>query len=156
MTLLPSLRTLHFLLTYIVQIGGLLTYLIVSCFIMCGCCLLDIYPFQKGSRMSESEREGRWVGTGKNGGRKTCGWDILYLRIINFQLKITGIEMERSQRKRKRPKMGSSSSKVPRPDSIAEAMEHTQKGIYMTALRKTQQAAESDTDICIQPMKRRS
>jgi hypothetical protein len=64
--------------------------------------------------------------------------------------------MERSQRKRKRPKMGSSSSKVPRPDSIAEAMEHTQKGIYMTALRKTQQAAESDTDICIQPMKRRS
>ena len=62
MTLLPSLRTLHFLLTYIVQIGGLLTYLIVSCFIMCGCCLLDIYPFQKGSRMSESEREGRWGG----------------------------------------------------------------------------------------------
>jgi hypothetical protein len=54
----------------------------------------------------------------------------LYLRIIYFQLKITGIEMERSQRKRKRPKMGSSSSKVPRPDSIAEAMEHTQKGIY--------------------------
>jgi hypothetical protein len=29
---------------------------------------------------------------------------------------------------------------VPRPDTITEAMEHSQKGSIMTALRKAQQA----------------
>jgi hypothetical protein len=45
--------------------------------------------------------------------------------------------MKRSLRKSNRPKVVSS----PRPNTITEAMEHSQKG-SMIALQKTQQAAE--------------
>ena len=40
------------------------------------------------------------------------------------------------------PKYSPDQGKVPRPDTITEAMERSQKGLSMTALWKTQQAAE--------------
>jgi hypothetical protein len=49
------------------------------------------------------------------------------------------------------PKWNPAQGGVLRPDTITEAMEHSQKG---TLLWKTQQATESDADICIQPMDR--
>jgi hypothetical protein len=45
--------------------------------------------------------------------------------------RITGIEMERSLRKRRPstgPKWDPTQREVPRPDTITEAMEHSQKG----------------------------
>jgi hypothetical protein len=53
--------------------------------------------------------------------------------------------MERSlgRRSSNKPKVGSSSGEVPGPDTINEAMECSQKkGSIMTALQKSQQAAE--------------
>jgi hypothetical protein len=47
--------------------------------------------------------------------------------------RITGIEMERSQGKEDPatdPKWDPAQGKVPRPDTITEAMELSQKGIY--------------------------
>ena len=45
------------------------------------------------------------------------------------------------------PKWDPGQGEVPRPDTIIEAMECSQKGTYMTALWETQQAAESDADL---------
>jgi hypothetical protein len=53
--------------------------------------------------------------------------------------------MERSLRKRRPsngPKVGPAQGEVPRPDTITEAMEGSQKGPIKTVLQKTQQAAE--------------
>ena len=53
--------------------------------------------------------------------------------------RITGTEMERSLRKRipaTGPKWATAQGKVPRPDTITEAMECSQKGPSMTALNK--------------------
>jgi hypothetical protein len=55
-----------------------------------------------------------------------------------------GVERERSLRKRRssyRLSMDPAQGEVPRPDTITEAMECSQKGIYH-AFRKAQQAAE--------------
>jgi hypothetical protein len=49
------------------------------------------------------------------------------------------MEMERSLRKRGPaigPKLDPVQGEVPRPDTISEAMEHTQKGIYHGCLPK--------------------
>jgi hypothetical protein len=60
--------------------------------------------------------------------------------------RIIGMEMERSLKKRrssKRPKWDPGQGEIPRPDTITEALESSQKkGPIMTALQKTQQAAE--------------
>jgi hypothetical protein len=59
--------------------------------------------------------------------------------------RITGIEMERSLIKEGSatgPKWNPAQGEVPRSDTNTEAMESSQKGPTMTALRKTQQAAE--------------
>jgi hypothetical protein len=40
------------------------------------------------------------------------------------------------------PKWDPAQGEVPRPDTITEAMEHSQKGSIMTVLGKTQEAAK--------------
>jgi hypothetical protein len=62
--------------------------------------------------------------------------------------------MERRLRKRSSPKWDPAQGQVPRSDNITEAMHCLQKVTIMTNLWKTQQAAESDEDICTQPMNR--
>lgn len=58
------------------SLQGLLPCLIISCFLLCGCCLLEACSFL---RVLEG-----WVdlwreeeGTGKSGGRGNCGHDVL-------------------------------------------------------------------------------
>jgi hypothetical protein len=56
-----------------------------------------------------------------------------------------GMKMERSPRKRrssKGPKWDPAQGEAPRPETITEAMEHSQKGPSMTILWKIQQAVE--------------
>lgn len=59
--------------------------LIVSCFDLFGCQLLEAFLKRK-QRGSESGGEGRW-GAGRNRERGNCGWDGLYEKGIYFQLK---------------------------------------------------------------------
>ena len=45
---------------------------------------------------------------------------------------------------------------APKPDTVTEAMEHSQRRAIMTTLQKTQKAAESDADIFSQAMDKSS
>ena len=75
--------------------------------------------------------------------------------------RITGMGKDRSMRNRKssnRPIVGSSTREVPRPDTITEAMEHSQKKdlSWLPSERPNKQLNESDADNCSQSMGRSS
>jgi hypothetical protein len=70
------------------------------------------------------------------------------------------MEMKKSLRKRRsrdKPKVGTPQGEAPRPDTITEVMELSQKEPIITVSppqRLNKQLKKSDADICTQPMDR--
>lgn len=59
--------------------------IILSCFLMFGCCLLEFFPFLKGNGKEVELGEKRWGWVaGRNGGKANCGQNVLYERRLFF------------------------------------------------------------------------
>lgn len=66
-------------------IGWFLLCLIISCFVTFGCCLLEVCSFVKGNIGERELTRGELERSGRSGGGKNCGSDLLDEKRINFQ-----------------------------------------------------------------------
>ena len=80
---------------------------------------------------------------------------LLKIKLSWLVLRASVMEMERSSLRKRRsrtgPKWDPAQGEVPRPDTILRTWSTHKKGPSMTALRKTQQAAERVRCRCLQP-----